>query len=71
MVLLVWIILYCAMVISPMVTTFGRYLPPEPKLALWFFLLGQGPVEQSSTNKPLAMRVVEDALAYSKKPPVI
>lgn len=35
------------------------------------FLLGQGPVEQSSTNKPLAMRVVEDALAYSKKPPVI
>lgn len=23
------------------------------------------------TNKPLAMRVVEDALAYSKKPPVI
>ncbi len=34
-------------------------------------LLGQGPVEQSSTNKPLAMRVVEDALAYSKKPPVI
>ena len=30
------------------------------------FLLGQGPVEQSSTNKPLAMRVVEDALAYSK-----
>lgn len=25
------------MVISPMVTTFGRYLPPEPKLALWFF----------------------------------
>lgn len=36
-----------------------------------FFLLGQGPVEQSSTNKPLAMRVVEDALAYSKKPPVI
>ena len=36
-----------------------------------FLLLGQGPVEQSSTNKPLAMRVVEDALAYSKKPPVI
>lgn len=36
-----------------------------------FALLGQGPVEQSSTNKPLAMRVVEDALAYSKKPPVI
>ena len=36
-----------------------------------FYLLGQGPVEQSSTNKPLAMRVVEDALAYSKKPPVI
>lgn len=35
------------------------------------YLLGQGPVEQSSTNKPLAMRVVEDALAYSKKPPVI
>ena len=35
------------------------------------FLLGQGPVEPSSTNKPLAMRVVEDALAYSKKPPVI
>ena len=38
---------------------------------LEFYLLGQGPVEQSSTNKPLAMRVVEDALAYSKKPPVI
>ena len=36
-----------------------------------FFLLEQGPVEQSSTNKPLAMQVVEDALAYSKKPPVI
>ena len=35
------------------------------------YLLGQGPVEPSSTNKPLAMRVVEDALAYSKKPPVI
>lgn len=35
------------------------------------FLLGHGPVELSSTNKPLAMRVVEDALAYSKKPPVI
>jgi len=34
-------------------------------------LLGHGPVELSSTNKPLAMRVVEDALAYSKKPPVI
>ena len=46
------------------------------KQGLWktdacFLLLGQGPVEQSSTNKPLAMRVVEDALAYSKKPPVI
>ena len=39
--------------------------------AAGIFLLGQGPVEQSSTNKPLAMRVVEDALAYSKKPPVI
>ena len=38
---------------------------------LTLYLLGQGPVEQSSTNKPLAMRVVEDALAYSKKPPVI
>lgn len=36
-----------------------------------YFCLGQGPVEQSSTNKPLAMRVVEDALAYSKKTPVI
>ena len=36
-----------------------------------FSLLGHGPVEPSSTNKPLAMRVVEDALAYSKKPPVI
>lgn len=35
------------------------------------FLLGQGSIEQSSTNKPFAMRVVEDALAYSKKPPVI
>ena len=35
------------------------------------YLLGHGPVELSSTNKPLAMRVVEDALAYSKKPPVI
>ena len=35
------------------------------------FLLGHGPVELSSTNKPLAMRVVEEALAYSKKPPVI
>ena len=39
--------------------------------AVSFLLLGQGPVEPSSTNKPLAMRVVEDALAYSKKPPVI
>ena len=38
---------------------------------LLFNCLGQGPVEQSSTNKPLAMRVVEDALAYSKKTPVI
>lgn len=47
----------------------------QETLNLWHFLahflLGQGPVEQSSTNKPLAMRVVEDALAYSKKPPVI
>ena len=31
-----------------------------------FLLLGQGPVEQSSTNKPLAMRVVGNALAYRK-----
>jgi len=41
------------------------------KTMLALFLLGHGPVELSSTNKPLAMRVVEDALAYSKKPPVI
>ena len=36
-----------------------------------FLLLGQDSVELGSTNKSLAMRVVEDALAYSKKPPVI
>ena len=46
------------------------------------FLLGHGPVWQkrklgyiewvySQTNKPPALRVVENALAYSKKPPVI
>ena len=34
-----------------------------------FLLLGQGPVEQSSTNKPLAMRVVGNALAYRKNLP--
>ena len=36
-------------------------------ILLVLFLLGQGPVEQSSTNKPLAMRVVGNALAYRKK----
>ena len=46
------------------------------------FLLGQGPVfdaeffadpknGESKTNKPPAMRVVEIALAYSEKPPVV
>lgn len=33
---------------------------------VFFLLLGQGPVEPSSTNKPLAMRVVGNALAYRK-----
>lgn len=47
------------------------YFTEGMKDVLCIFLLGQGPVEPSSTNKPLAMRVVEDALAYSKKPPVI
>ncbi len=41
------------------------------KTVITTFFVRQGPVEPSSTNKPLAMRVVEDALAYSKKPPVI
>ena len=54
----------------------AHYLHPKQESAFGLltksiFLLGHGPVELSSTNKPLAMRVVEDALAYSKKPPVI
>ena len=36
------------------------------RISLFSYLLGQGPVEQSSTNKPLAMRVVGNALAYRK-----
>ena len=46
------------------------------------FLLGQGPVfiveffvvpknETLKTNKPLALRVVKNALAYSEKPPLL
>ena len=43
-----------------------RATDPENPVFSGFSLLGQGPVEQSSTNKPLAMRVVGNALAYRK-----